>query len=705
MSDSLKEAEGDRNLQMPENITSLPSISEADHESALLTSHEFEQRDYESCLGHMKSLLANRPQDPKVLHNLYVAEFYLSNCRKIDIFRTNILEVCKQANISFDSTEILEDVDHCVLFYNQAVMLYHLNQHHSAIKILDKVFQFIEPLDEVLASKVCFLLLELYLSTFQQKKALGLIAYIETLPFISNKSNQNGKSGDKDKDNNKEDSKEKDAKESVSNDVLKPRLQQYKARCFALMKTAKACKREIKSLMSSSGNNAHNILSSYLKSQLEYQRGNYRKALKILNSPTVPENMTKFFTETGDCLPALYYNNVGCIHFYMGKQHLGCHYFGKALVEYENIMQCVSGKSEDGSLPRQLHLSCISTRYSILYNLGMQHLHAGNYQKAFDCFFEVVKVYSMNPRLWLRLAECCIYAHKSDNSENCQPSLLKRNLVNRSAGSGPHRKIILSPSLSKEYPSGGVIQSPSDTKITLQFASMCLCNALKLLPEEIPASATPQKSGEDSESSQAPENNSVEALPSCPIQGTELCSLRNSILIASSYVSLCVGDVRLAYKYSQMVLSQPKVSGVHRYLAHLYAGEALILMDRITEATDHLNPDNVKDITFTLPASSEETKSNDKADETNKPLARTRNWFPSSFSTARVISLYNLTVAFTLREEWEKASEWLRQVFAAKDHETEIPSQAYMLAIYIKLQQGFADKAKSFIKQNLPQYR
>ena len=51
--------------------------------------------------------------------------------------------------------------------------------------------------------------------------------------------------------------------------------------------------------------------------------------------------------------------------------------------------------------------------YELMYNLGVSLLHAGRPIQAFDCLIEAVQVYHMNPRLWLRLAECCVMAHKA----------------------------------------------------------------------------------------------------------------------------------------------------------------------------------------------------------------------------------------------------------------------------------------------------
>lgn len=51
-------------------------------------------------------------------------------------------------------------------------------------------------------------------------------------------------------------------------------------------------------------------------------------------------------------------------------------------------------------------------RYELLYNCGIQLLHVGRPLAAFECLIEAVQVYHANPRLWLRLAECCIAANK-----------------------------------------------------------------------------------------------------------------------------------------------------------------------------------------------------------------------------------------------------------------------------------------------------
>lgn len=53
--------------------------------------------------------------------------------------------------------------------------------------------------------------------------------------------------------------------------------------------------------------------------------------------------------------------------------------------------------------------------YELMYSLGVSLLHAGHASLAFDCFMEAAQKLHNNPKLWLRIAECCIYCHKPVN--------------------------------------------------------------------------------------------------------------------------------------------------------------------------------------------------------------------------------------------------------------------------------------------------
>ena len=51
-----------------------------------------------------------------------------------------------QCQVNLDNVNNLDDVDYCVVYYNYALILYYTKQYQFALTILDKLFQFIEPL-------------------------------------------------------------------------------------------------------------------------------------------------------------------------------------------------------------------------------------------------------------------------------------------------------------------------------------------------------------------------------------------------------------------------------------------------------------------------------------------------------------------------------------------------------------------------------
>ena len=53
------------------------------------------------------------------------------------------------------------------------------------------------------------------------------------------------------------------------------------------------------------------------------------KAFKVLSS--APKN--PIVTDAGECLSSFLFNDIGCIHFELGKYNLSAHYFKKAIEE------------------------------------------------------------------------------------------------------------------------------------------------------------------------------------------------------------------------------------------------------------------------------------------------------------------------------------------------------------------------------------
>uniref|UniRef100_A0A1A8KYW6 CCR4-NOT transcription complex subunit 10 n=1 Tax=Nothobranchius pienaari TaxID=704102 RepID=A0A1A8KYW6_9TELE len=396
---------------------------------------------YDESLKHLEALQDVNKEDYKIAMNKAVVEFFRSGQTTSGTLKQTLMVMKNRLHTSADDSDGLDDVENCLLYYNQAIILYHMRQYSEAISIGEKLYQFLEPFEEKFAQAVCFLLVDLYLLTFQPEKALHLLALLDKISAQGN--NKNGKG--ENNSSNKEAANQR-LEFTAMLEAAKSKIHQYKVRAYIQMKSSKACKREIKSVMNTAGNSAPSL---FLKSNFEYLRGNYRKAVKLLNSSNIAEHPGPI--KTGECVRCMFWNNLGCIHFAMGKHNLGIFYFKKALQENDHTCaQLGDGSSEQCEYQVDaFEMKCLfsvtirrvlspttkavmfpllsvakrftgvpmcallaNKRYELLYNCGIQLLHIGRPLAAFECLMEAVQVYHSNPRLWLRLAECCISANK-----------------------------------------------------------------------------------------------------------------------------------------------------------------------------------------------------------------------------------------------------------------------------------------------------
>ncbi|XP_062254819.1 CCR4-NOT transcription complex subunit 10 isoform X5 [Platichthys flesus] len=623
-----------------------------------------------------------------------------------------------QVHTSAEDVDGLDDVENSLLYYNQAIIHYHMRQYSEAILIGERLYQFLEPFEEKFAQAVCFLLVDLYLLTFQPEKALHLLAVLDKLSVQG--SNKNGKgevlqcttaSLKKNNSSNKEGAHQK-AEFAAMIEAAKSKMHQYKVRAYIQMKSSKACKREIKSVMNTAGNSSPSL---FLKSNFEYLRGNYRKAVKLLNSSNIAEHPGPI--KTGECVRCMFWNNLGCIHFAMGKHNLGIFYFKKAL--QENDHTCAQlGDGNNGQSKKFTGIPMCALlankRYELLYNCGIQLLHIGRPLAAFECLMEAVQVYHSNPRLWLRLAECCIAANKGGSEQESKGLPCKKGIVQSIVGQGYHRKIVLASQSTQNtiYSEG---QSAAIPVASMEFAAICLRNALLLLPEHQQQDTKTEngsKSFSQSGSTESGSENSdacsgkgqeadkfLSAAPSSPLRKQEVENLRCSILACSAYVALALGDNLMALNHAEKLLHQTKVSGSLKFLGHLYAAEALISLDRISDAIAHLNPENVTDVSMGV-LSSEQDQGTEKGDEPVESSGKqTPLCYPSSVTSARAMMLFNLGSAYCLRSEYDKARKCLHQA-ASMVNTKEIPPEAILLGVYLELQNGNTQLALQIIKRN-----
>ncbi|VDI42445.1 CCR4-NOT transcription complex subunit 10 [Mytilus galloprovincialis] len=345
----------------------------------------------------------------------------------------------------------------------------------------------------------------------------------------------------------------------------------------------------------------------------------------------------------------------------------------------------------------------MSRHYELLYNMGIQMLHCGKPVAAFDCLVEAVQVFRTNPRLWLRLAECCIMTNRENNDDDRK--LEKRlEVIQGSDGSGIHRKLRLGPGLRTDRVSPGTPAIPAST---YEFAALCLRNALMLLPEETQKSDVTNSDDQDTIKPN-PESLLVPAPPGNPMKSIEVANLRCSVLAAAAYVGICLNDFTMALQHAENLLKQPRLSGAQRYLGHLYMAEALVALDKIADGIQHLNPELVTDINTLPPEPKSDQDKNEKNEKTEKDKGDKDQetevkgsfypWSPRDLTRAKAIMQYNLATAHAIRGEYDKAMANL--VESSNYMGTPLPAQMYFLKLYLDLIEGRRKLAQIVIKDH-----
>ncbi|KAI2655554.1 CCR4-NOT transcription complex subunit 10 [Labeo rohita] len=653
---------------MKHDSVSSPGVSDQEKEMATNAFEAFKAGSYDESLKHLDSLQELNKEDYKITMNKAITEFYKSGQTTTSTLKQTLMTLKNQMHTAVEDIDGLDDVENSILYYNQAVIHYHMRQYSEAISIGEKLYQFLEPFEEKFAQAVCFLLVDLYLLTFQPEKALHLLAVLEKLT-VKDGNSKNGK-GESSNSTNKESAALK-AEFTAMIEAAKSKMHQYKVRAYIQMKSLKACKREIKSVMNTSGNSAPSL---FLKSNFEYLRGNYR-----------------------ECVRCMFWNNLGCIHFAMGKHNLGLFYFKKALQENDHVCAQL-GDGSNGQAAKKftgipMCALLANKRYELLYNCGIQLLHIGRPLAAFECLMEAVQ--------------------SSEQETKGLPS--KKGIVQAVVGQGYHRKIVLASQSTQNtiYSEG---QSAAIPVASMEFAAICLRNALLLLPEHQQHDSKPDNGSKSCSQSGSTESGSetsdvcsgktqegdkfIPAAPSSPLRKQEVENLRCSILACSAYVALALGDNLMALNHAEKLLHQTKLSGSLKFLGHLYAAEALISLDRISDAIAHLNPENVTDVSLGV-SSSEQDQGSDKGDlePVESSGKQTPLCYPSSVSSARATMLFNLGSAYCLRSEYEKARKCLHQA-ASMVNTKEIPPEAILLGVYLELQNGNTQLALQIIKRN-----
>ncbi|CAK1590535.1 unnamed protein product [Parnassius mnemosyne] len=497
-------------------------MASKDRDEPVMLAHEsFLKQDYPSALQHLSELEVlvgsnNSNLVKRVQHNKAVVEFYSTDLKDIDKFKKAITQF---TGLTFPDVEI-KDFNIPFVLYNYAVLLYHSRYYYQCTVILEKLLSSKSIKDVKLHQHIVLLLMEATLCRRTYDKTLDVA---------------------------------KDHGESLlSNNEVCELYERLTSRAQLFLGQKIKLKPDT-------------IENIFIIAQQQYINGDVKEAANTLGQyKTLKFNYD--LKSQGEDIWAAINNNLGVIYLSIKKPFLASKYFQHAVKEHFRAME-----NEDSE-----RLIVCKDRPLYVYNLGLALLATNNSEGAFECLVEAARHYPNNPRIWLRLAECCV---KKCCNEEVQQFTVKK------LGSGPHTRILLAKEKHEKYSTSG--ESFAIPSLSLEFAALCLRNAITLLPnQDVPSDIT------------AP---LIQAPPGPPINWKQRCELKNATLVLQSYVLLNLQDPLSALLSANELLSQADVSSSHKAWAHIYAAEALINLDRITDAVEHLHPPMIHDLVSVLP--------------------------------------------------------------------------------------------------------
>jgi len=558
----------------------------------------FAEGDCAQALELLVQLQKQREDDPKILHNEAVSQYVLSGSgdpRKLlavlERLKARADDAQSDAGEGSVADVALGDVDPSLTAYNTAVLLYQLKQYSRCRAILEEMFSNIEPVDEFLVFRVCFLLLDVYLLQKQAEKATEVLAYLERSFLALTKVEGIKENGDivaaadglqgitSDWPNKKS---ARRPPTDITPEEVRGALNLYKAKLALMARMSKSSKREIKTTLNAC---AQNTTGLFLKSNLEYLRQNYRKAIKLLNNSCQR-------SDRDPNVSALYFNNMGCIHHLMRRHTAACFYFTRALQENDALYSGAAEKETPGHAISLPAFAC-DRRCEIHYNKGLQLLLSSRPEQAFASFQESLHLLHRQPRAWLRVGEACAAAHiqQMQAAQAARQEGEVSALVSSSVGRGSSRRLVAPveepPTEGAEPVAEGEVaaegthataSAPAPPAPTLGYGVKCFRNALLLC----------EASGQLGDYAALALSSAQGTLTAAEEISLGLHAVQRLSLLQLSWCALTQDDHEMALSWSSALLALDDVPSNLKFFARLYACNALCYLSRSAEALPHL---------------------------------------------------------------------------------------------------------------------
>ncbi|XP_042977640.1 CCR4-NOT transcription complex subunit 10-like isoform X4 [Carya illinoinensis] len=779
----------------------------------------FQSGNFAECVEVLKQLLLKKENDPKVLHNVAIAEFFrdggsdlknlleaLNNVKKRieELASASGEQVETASNLlnkvtlgskgstmthqlsGANSSNVVytDEFDTSVAILNIGVIWFHLHEYAKALSVLEPLYQNIEPIDEDILSYMerafgvgCMSQGDNGNTTQQQSG--NLVAKSSSIPLSSSSAMDVSHSDLAASVNASENSLSRTLSEEAleyetmlstldiggQNSVrlsglssptnlprtavdrsfttvdLKLKLHLYKVRFLLLTRNLKQAKREVKHVMNiARGKDLSMAL--LLKSQIEYARGNHRKAIKLLVASS---------NQTDTAISSIFNNNLGCIYYQLGKYHTSSIFFSKALTNTKYLRK---------EKPLKLSTFSQDNSFLIVYNCGIQYLACGKPILAARCFQKASLVFYNRPLLWLRLAECCLMALEKGLIKASHGPSERSEVKVHVVGRGKWRQLLVEDGILRNRHVDSVerddcmLRGEGQLKLSMLLAQRCLHNALHLLncsesnhsKYDLPSNTSLEENESSGAASSRNSNHknlqnidsktftvtvglgqvnangdakemkggtSQELIQNSLSYYEDICRKENqlikqSILANLAYVEFELENPMKALSISRSLLELPEGSRIYIFLGHVYAAEALCLLNRPEEAAENLLIYLSGGNNFDLPFSEEDCKqwqverTIDSEELNGGSVTAKMNSTEDSQGIvflkpeeARAALYSNFAAVSAMQGQLEQAHQFARQALSILPNSRE----ATLTSIYVDLMLGKSREALAKLKQ------
>jgi tetratricopeptide (TPR) repeat protein len=663
----------------------------------------FVNQNYDACLAALHKILKEekRKNDPRVQHNIIMADFFKGGCIEVEKLQQDLKALCKLdtkpkktagATTTTAATTLitpekktkeisymcLEYDGHEISLYNEAVICNHARQHLEAVRILHPMFENRDSLSPFLAVRCALLLLNAALAV-HHRNPLTDEEITQICTFLDSQEDFMAKHD------------ESLLKDTASYGLCRtPLLQQYQL----------------------------------LTSQLHLVRKEMGPCLLILHSAyntASPSTSSPSLLSTNSAtsfLPTLYFNNLGVVHMWLNKPQLASLYFTKAVESFErNKAQCPYPIADTcPTTGTGLGISRMGSAVShVLYNIGMCLLLREKFELAFRSFVVATPLLHTFPCLWLKLAQCCVKAHELNIQKEKEAQLsditTQNSLIQtRQVPTGiAYRLPVRGSTTVTMFHTASPPESAATAtgqSMSLTFADKCLRNAHFLLMKQgrvlltnngptlrasksdggsssasptPPITDTPPESAAASSGHETEEvshnvttvatEDIIEALSRDPDYG----SLIQAVYVYMSYVALAMNNPSVALYEAKQLLNMPNCSRENKIVVLSYIAEALCWLNKPSEALQILHGVNLQELLA------------DKMIELNKKNAE---------------SLFvNLSIVHILQSKFQRAQECVKQFISRSSS-----NHSILLQIYLDLVQGNREHAYDLLKKHGPTF-